>query len=102
MEVFQVFAQDRVPHRVDFFMMQMREFNGVFALFPGPKKSAEVLRQSSARVPASLSSSELSCHQMAPARESDESGEDEAGDALSAAYVALRRLRQRWESGGEG
>ena len=38
---------------------------------------------------------------MAPARESDESGEDEAGDALSAAYEALRRLRRR-EGGGVG
>ena len=55
--------------------------------FPRPKKSAEVTRQSSARVPASLSSSELSSHQK--------SGEDEAGDALSAAYAALRRLRRR-------
>ena len=56
-----------------------------FRTFPRPKKSAEVPRQSSARVPASLSPSELSSHQMAPARESDESGEDEIGDALSAA-----------------
>ena len=37
-EVFQVFAQGRVPRRVDFFTMQMKEFNGFFALFPGPKK----------------------------------------------------------------
>ena len=56
-----------------------------FRTFPRPKKSAEVPRQSSARVPASLSPSELSSHQMAPPRESDESGEDETGDALSAA-----------------
>ena len=39
---------------------------------------------------------------MAPAEESDESGEDEAGDALSAAYAALRRLRWRREGRGEG
>ena len=51
-------------------------------------KSAEVLHQSSARVPASPSSSELGSHQMAPARESDESGEDGTGDSLSAAYAA--------------
>ena len=80
-EVFQVLAQDRVPHRVDFFTMQIREFKGFFALFPGPKKVRRLLCQSSARVPASLSSSELSAHQMAPAGESDESGEDEACDA---------------------
>ena len=51
-------------------------------------------------MPASLSSSELSSHQMAPARESDESGEDETGDALSTAYAALRQLRWRGEEGG--
>ena len=49
-------------------------FHWVFRTFPRPQKSAEVLRQSSARVPASLSPSELSSHQMAPAGESDERG----------------------------
>ena len=37
---------------------------------------------------------------MALVGESDESGDDEAGDALSAAAAALRRLRRR-EQGGE-
>ena len=36
------------------------------------------------------------------ARESDESGEDGTGDSLSAAYAALRRLRRRDGSGGDG
>ena len=39
---------------------------------------------------------------MAPAGESDESGEDEAGDALSAAHAAFRRLRRRGGGGREG
>ena len=69
--------------------------HGFFSHFSPGEKSAEVLRQSSARVPASPSSSELASHQMAPARESDESGEDGTGDSLSAAYAALRRLRRR-------
>ena len=47
-------------------------FQGVFRTFPQPKKSAKVTRQSSPRVPASASSSELSAHQMPPARESGE------------------------------
>ena len=40
-EVFKVFAQARVPqlpHRVDCLTMQMKEFKGFFALFPGPKR----------------------------------------------------------------
>ena len=52
----------------------MMEFKGFFRTFPQPKKSAESTRQSSPRVPASASSSELSAHQMALARESDEPG----------------------------
>ena len=47
-------------------------FQGVFRTFPQPKKSAKVTRQSSPRVPASASSSELGAHQMALAGESDE------------------------------
>ena len=96
--VFKVFSQARVlPHRVDFMTALMMEFMGFSALFRG-EKSAEVLRQSSARVPASPSCWALI--KMASARESDESGEDGTGDSLSAAYVALRRLRRR--EGGEG
>ena len=60
-----------LPHRVVCLRTLMMEFMWFFALFSGGKKSAEVLRQSSARVPASPSSSELDSHQMAPARESD-------------------------------
>ena len=40
-EVFKVFAQAMVPllpHRVDCFTTQMKEFKWFFALFPGPKK----------------------------------------------------------------
>ena len=84
MEVSKVFSQVRVPHCADFFKMSI----GVFALFPSPK-SAEVTRQSSARVPASPSSSELSAHQMALARESDE-----PGGALDDATADLQRWRR--------
>ena len=51
---------------------------GVFRTFPRPKKSAEDSCQSSARVLACPSSSELGAHQVAPAGESDEPGEGEA------------------------
>ena len=54
----------------------------VFSHYSQKEKSGEVPRLSSARVPASLSSSELSSHQMAPAKEFDESGEDETGGRL--------------------
>ena len=64
---------------------------GGFRTFPCGKKSAEVLRQSSARVLASASSSELSSHQMAPVWEPDELGAD-----------AARRLRRPESGGGEG
>ena len=38
-EVLKFFSQDRVlPHRVDFLAAPMREFKGVFALFPSGKK----------------------------------------------------------------
>ena len=47
---------------------------GFFSNFPPAQKSAESTRQSSPRVLASASSSELSAHQMALARESDEPG----------------------------
>ena len=46
----------------------------VFRTFPRPQKSVEVTCQSSPRVLGSVSSSELSSHQMAPAEESDETG----------------------------
>ena len=89
----QGFPQARVP---DCLTTQMKEFKGFFSLFcPAQKKNAEVTRQSSARVLGSVSSSELSSHQTAPVGESDGSEEDEAGDALSAAYAAFRRLRRR-------
>ena len=50
---------------------------GGFRTFPWPKKSAKDTRQSSPRVPASVSSSELGAHQMAPAADEleDEPGE---------------------------
>ena len=47
-------------------------FCGVVRSFPRPKKIAVFTRQSSPRVTASVSSSELSAHQMALARESVE------------------------------
>ena len=37
-EVLKVFAQDRVPHRVDFFTTRMKEFKIVFRTFPRSKK----------------------------------------------------------------
>ena len=37
-EVAKVVSQARVPHRVDFFKMRMKDFKGFFALFPGPQK----------------------------------------------------------------
>ena len=105
-EVPKVFAQARVPqlpHRVGRLLDVVDEgIQGVFRTFPRPKKSAEVTCQSSLRVLGSVSSFELSSHQMAPAEESDETGEDEAGDALSAAHVALRRLRRRRGGRGRG
>ena len=51
-EVLKVFARARVPHLVDFFTMRVREIKGFFRTFPQHQKSVEVLRQSSARVPA--------------------------------------------------
>ena len=96
-EVFQIFSQAKVPHRADFFKMRMQGFEWVFRTFPQPKKCAKVTRQSSPRVPASASSSELSAHQMAPAGESDELA-DEPGGALDAALADL----QRWRRGSEG
>ena len=73
-------------------------FQGVFAHFsPAQKKCGH--HQPSATVLGSVSSSELSAHQMAPAGEFDEPREDEPGDAMYAALEALRRLRRRgvWE-----
>ena len=102
MEFFKVFAQARVPqlpHRVGCLQTQMQEFEGFFALFPGPKKRVEVTRQLSPRVLRCVSSSELSAHQMAPVGESDEL-EDERGDALDAATADLQRWRRGL--GGEG
>ena len=58
----------------------MMEFKGFFALYPA-QKSAESTRQSSPRVLVSGSTSELSAHQMALAKESDELA-DEPGGAL--------------------
>ena len=84
----EVFAQDRVPqlpHRVGFLTMRMKEFK-LFWHFSQAQESAEVTRQSSPRVPASVSPSELSARQLAPAGESDEL-EDEPGDALDAAVA---------------
>ena len=52
-EVFKVFSQARVPHRVDSFKMRMRDFKGFSHFSPAQKKSAKVTRQSSPRVPAS-------------------------------------------------
>ena len=78
-------------------------FQGVFRTSPQPKKkSAKVTHQSSPRVPASVSSSELSAHQMAPAGESDELA-DEPGRALDAALADLQRWRRglrRRDGGG--
>ena len=70
---------------------QMMEFNGFFALFPGPKK---VRRSPASRV--------RECSGVSA--ESDESWEDEAGSAMNAAFVALRWLRRREgrRGGGEG
>ena len=97
MKVFKVFAQARVPqlpHPAVRFLTLMRDLKGFFfALFPDSKKSAEVTRQSSPRVPASVSSAELSAHQMAPAGESDELA-DEPGDALDAAFADLQKRRR--------
>ena len=53
-------------------------------------------------MPASVSSSTLSAHQVAPAGESDEL-EDEPGDALDAAIADLQRWRRelrRRDGGG--
>ena len=87
MAVFKVFSQARVSSSSSRLLDGTDGgIHGVFRTFPRGEKSAEVLRQSSARVPASPSSSELGSHQMAPARESDEIGEDGTGDSLSAAY----------------
>ena len=99
-EVSRFSPRPQLPHRVGCLTTQMKENKGVFRTFPRPKKSAEVTRQSSPIVLGSVSSSELSSHQMDPGGESDESGEDEAGDALSAACAALRRLRRRRGGGG--
>ena len=66
-------------------------FQAVFRTFPQPKKSAKVTRQSSPRVPASASSSELSAHQMAPAGESGELADEPGGMDL-----------QRWRRGLSG
>ena len=68
-------------------------FQRVFRTVPQPKKSAKVTRQSSPRVPASASSSELSAHQMAPAGESDELA-DEPGGTPDAAIADLQRWRR--------
>ena len=76
-------------------------FQGFFRTFPRPKKSAEVTRQSSPRVPASVSSSELSAHQMALAREPDELAE-EPGDSLDAALADLQRWRRGLRRGAGG
>ena len=96
-EVFKGFRPGQVPqlpHQVDFLMTQMKEFWFFFRTFsPAQKKCG-------GNPP--VESSELSSHQMAPPKESDESGEDEAGDALSTAYAALRRLRRRRGGGREG
>ena len=80
-EVFKVFAQARVPQRplpVVRFLRLMKDVKGVFALFPGPKKCEGYPPVESERCPPSVSSSELSAHQMALAGESDER-EDEPG-----------------------
>ena len=65
----------------------------VFSTFPR-RKSAEVLRQSSPRVPASASSSELSAHQMALARESDELA-DARRDRLFVVSGPQERVQRR-------
>ena len=89
--VFTVFSQDRVlPHRADFF----KDFKGFFALFPSPK-NAKVTRQSSPRVPASVSSSELSARQMAPAGESDELADERWRRGLRR-RDGKGELRRRW------
>ena len=70
-EVFKVFAQDRVhlhhSHlQLVFMVLQMGLVKGVFRTFPRPKKTAKITGHSSARVPRQ-SSSTLSSHQMARA-----------------------------------
>ena len=65
-------------------------FQGFFELFPKFKKSAEVTRQSSARVHGHSSSSTLSTDQVALAGLSDEFWEDEAGG------VWMRLPNGRW------
>ena len=89
---FKVFTQARVPllpHRV----VCMTRVQGCFSHFSPAQKSAKVTRQSSPRVPASVSSSELSAHQMARAGESDGPA-DEPGGALDAALADLQRWRR--------
>ena len=66
-------------------------FQGFFRTFPQPQKSAKVTRQSSPRVPASASSSELSAHQMAPAGESGELADEPGGADLQRWRRGLRR-----------
>ena len=75
----QGFLQVRVSHRADFFKMRMRDFKGFFRTFPQPKQSAKVTRQSSPRVPGSVS---------APAGESGELADEPGGADL-----------QRWRRG---
>ena len=70
-EAFKVFAQARVPQRPLPAVRFLTPIQGVSRTFPQSKKSAKVTRQSSPRVPASVSSSELSAHQVAPVGESD-------------------------------
>ena len=65
----------------------------VFSHFSPAQKSAKVTRQSSPRVPASVSSSKLSAHQLAPAGESDELV-DEPGGALDPSLADLQRWRR--------
>ena len=62
-------------------------FQRVFRTFSQPKKSAKVARQSSPRVPASASSSDLSAHQMAPDGESGELAEQASIPSVPSLFV---------------
>ena len=86
LEVFKVYAQYRVQQRLrhpQFLGLQLigstlriRCVKVFFRTFSPPNKSAKVTRHSSARVPRSASSSELSAHQMARAARPQDFSDD--------------------------